>query len=150
MSILAAILDLKSTLESDSALDAFCQARFGKSITVKTSYRNREEISMGECPVVLMTRPRVTRENGLNRRARGNHTVRLYFGFYQADTAGDPRDTANQTAIEFEEAIEDAVSADTTRGGNASSTVPKDSVNDEGILHPVYFGVMEIEITKRL
>lgn len=150
MSINPAINNLKETLQNDSALAAFCHAQFGRQLTVKRGYRDREEIGMDECPIIIITRPSVDRENGLNRRSRGIHSLRLYFGFYQGGNAADVRDQAAETAIEFEELIESSLVVDVTRAGTASATVPGASVNDEGALHPIYFGVMEVMLQKRL
>lgn len=150
MSILPAIANLKETLLNDAALSAFCSSRFRKTLTIKRGYRDREEIGMDECPVIIVTRPTVERENGLNRRSRGIHSLRLYFGFYQPGTDAEVRETAAIIAVEFEELIEAALVVDTTRGGTASATIPGSSVNDEGALHPIYFGVMDVTLQKRL
>jgi len=150
MSILPALKQLKTTLLEDADLTAFCHANFGKKLTIKRSFRDREEIGMDECPIILITRPSVERESGLNRRSRGIHSARLYFGFYQPDTSGDSREAGTDTAVEFEELIEAALSADTTLNGTVSAIIPGSSVNDEGTLHPIYFGVMDVALQKRL
>ena len=150
MAILPALKQIGTTLLADADLTAFCQQNFGKSLTVKRSYRDREEIGMDECPIVIITRPQVERENGLNRRSRGVHTARLYFGLYQHDVAGDPREVGNDLSVEFEELIEAALVADTTLNSTVSAIVPGSSVNDEGALHPTYFGVMDVNLYKRL
>ena len=67
MSILPALKQLKTTLLDDADLTAFCHTNFGKKLTIKRSFRDREEIGMDECPIILITRPSVERENGLNR-----------------------------------------------------------------------------------
>lgn len=150
MSILPALKQLKTTLLDDVDLTAFCHTNFGTRLTIKRSFRDREEIGMDECPIILITRPSVERENGLNRRSRGSHSARLYFGFYQPDTSGDSREAGTDTAVEFEELIETALSADITLNGTVSSIVPGSSVNDEGTMHPIYFGVMDVTLKKRL
>lgn len=150
MSILPALKQLKTTLLGDAALTSFCHTNFNKKLTIKRCYRDREEIGMDECPIILVTRPSVDRENGLNRRSRGIHTARLYFGFYQPDVSGDAREAGSDTAVEFEELIESALVADTTLAGTVSAVVPGTSINDEGSLHPIYFGVMDVTLKKRL
>lgn len=135
---------LKSALENDTALQAFCQAKWGKALTVKKVFKQRQELLIAELPVVLITRPIRRTEDGLARKKDNKNTVRLYAGFHQAD-----RDKALDETIGFEEAIETAVLADETLGGTAAATAFDSSQNDEGLFHPVYFTVMEFDILKR-
>ncbi len=89
MSILPALKQIKTTLLSSAELTAFCHERFSKKLTIKRSYLDREEIGMDECPIILITRPNVSRENGLNRRSKGNHTARCIW-VYQPDVLAMP------------------------------------------------------------
>jgi hypothetical protein len=127
---------LKTALQSNSALSAFCTAKWSKALTVERMYKHRVEISLDELPIILITRPH--KKSGSTEE---DHTVRLYFGFQQED-----RTLAQSEAIEFEELIENAVIADRELDKTALLVEPKDTITDEGYLHPTYFGVKDLEI----
>lgn len=132
-----------TTLQNDSALAAFCDAKWGKMLTVLKVFKKRVEVNLADLPVILVTRPNIDKEFLINARDADN-IVRLYAGFHQTD-----REKAMEEMIEFEEKIDDALMVDHTRGGNAKSTNPKTSANDEGEFHPVYFMVMDVAIKHR-
>lgn len=144
MSFVDTLNNIKTTLENDANLQAFCQEKWGKALTVKKVFKQRTEIHLNEFPLVLITRPTRRAQEGLTRRKDNDHTVRLYAGFNQKD-----REKAQEETIGFEEAIDNAVIADRTRGGTAADTAFVSSQNDEGLFHPVYFQVIEFDILKR-
>ena len=132
-----------TTLQNDSGLTAFCNAKWGKSQKVIKAFKRRIEISKSDLPVILVTRPSVEKEFRIDSREY-KHTVRLYFGFNQED-----REVANEEGIEYEEYIEQALLADRNRGDTTAFCIDTDisrAANDEGEYHPVYFGVAEVEI----
>ena len=135
--------NLKTTLTNDVALNAYATAKWGKVVTARTEYRHRPEIQNSELPIILITRPAVKKEFLINVRETLS-TVRLYCGFYETD-----KDKAQEEIVQFEELIDDAILVDWTRGGYAIMTNPVASENDEGIYHPSYFIVMDIEIRFR-
>jgi len=143
MSFTAVTDDIKITLESDAALNAFCTSRWGRSLTVKKAFRQRTEINMSEFPIALITRPEVEKRFLIGARD-ATHTVRIYVGFKQTDP-----EAAQDDLVVLEELIDDALLADHTRGGTAMSTDPQASANDEGLNHPIYFMVMDVEIEHR-
>lgn len=142
-SFTAVINNIVTTLQNDSALTAFCTAKWGKALKVMKVYKRRVEISAEDLPVILITRPQVEKEFLVGARDADN-MVRLYAGFQQ-----DDREKALDEIIEFEETLDDALLVDHTRGGNAINTDPKASVNDEGEYHPVYFLAMDVAIKHR-
>ena len=144
MSFVPVLNNLKTSLEEDTSLQAFCQSAWGKSLTVKKVFKQRVEVLLTELPVILITRPTRKTEDGLVRRKDNEHTVRLYAGFHQPN-----RETALDNLIYFEEYIDAAVLADPERGGTARSTEFISAQNDEGLFHPVYFTVIELSIQKR-
>ncbi len=111
---------------------------------MKKVFKQRVEVSISELPIVLITRPQRSTEEGLARRKDNEHTVRLYAGFHNTD-----RETALDNLLYYEEYIDAAVTADPERGGTAASTEFVTSQNDEGLFHPVYFTVIELRIQKR-
>lgn len=135
--------NIVTTLQSDSAVAAFCTAKWGKALKVLKVYKRRIEISAEDLPIILITRPQVEKEFLVGARDVDN-IIRLYAGFQQ-----DDREKALDEIIEFEETIDDALLVDHTRGGNAINTAPKASVNDEGEYHPVYFIAMDVAIKQR-
>lgn len=144
MSSFTTVIDnIVTTLQNDSALSAFCVAKWGKALTVKKVYKKRVEINLNELPIILVTRPSVEKEFLIGARD-ADHIVRLYAGFHQTD-----REKAQEEVIEFEEKIDDALLVDHTRGGTATNTNPKSSVNDEGENHPAYFMAMDVAIKHR-
>jgi hypothetical protein len=144
MSFVDTLNNLKTTLESNANLQAFCQEKWGKALTVKKVFKQRSEVLIGELPIVLITRPERRSEEGLVRRKDNTHTVRLYAGFHQPD-----REKALDETIGLEEAIDNAVMADNLLGGTAAGTSFTSSQNDEGLFHPVYFQVIDFDILKR-
>lgn len=142
-SFVAIINNLVTTLDGDSALSAFCTAKWGKALKVLKIFKRRTEISANDLPIILVTRPDENKEFLIGARDV-DHNVRLYAGFQQ-----DDRENALEEMIEFEEKIDDALLVDHTRGGNAINTHPRASVNDEGEYHPVYFMVMDVAIKQR-
>lgn len=136
--------NLATVLTDNSALQDFCQKKWGKPLTVAKVFRQRTEIGLSALPIILITRPAVEKPYETIGAKEGRHTVRLYFGFHQAD-----KNNALQEEIEYEEKIEDAILADSTLTGTAVYVKPKNSANDEGEFHPVYFTVMDIEIFHR-
>ena len=132
--------NIRTTLEGDSALDSFCLSKWGKSLTVRKEFRNRAEVPTSDLPLIMITRPGTGRTDIIQGR-EWEHAVRLYCGFHQPD-----RTKAQDELVAFEELIEDALIADTMRGGTAIDTDPESTANDEGLYHPVYFMVMELKI----
>lgn len=142
-SFTAVIDNLATTLTNSAALQAFCQAKWGKSVTVGKAFRQRTEIGLSDLPIILITRPAVTKLFRIGARD-GIHTVRLYAGIHQPDKL-----KALAEFIELEEKIDDALLAPDSNILGAISLSPIASQNDEGEFHPVYFTVMEVEISHR-
>ncbi len=129
---------LKTRLENDPALNQFCQSNFGKSLTVLKVFKQRTELSIGDLPIILMTRPQVKRKPK-------RHSVFLYAGFLSEDEL-----QAIDLSIEFEELVEGAIRIKTSHTDDRTMEVdPGDSTNDEGRFHPVYFFVMEVLIDEK-
>lgn len=139
----ASLANLITLLQNNAALTAFCSAKWGKTLTVKASYRKRAEIKAGDLPLILITRPRVEKRFQVGARD-GSHTAYLYALFHQDDREKGPLEL-----IEFEEKIDDALLSDPGLSGAAINTTPTESVNDEGKNHPSYCIVMELEIKHR-
>ena len=144
MGFVDALQALQSQLEDNTLLQAFCQAEWGKGLTVKIVYKDRVAIHTDDLPLILITRPKVSRTISTGAKD-GKHLVRLYAGFFQAD-----REVGALELISFEEAIEDALDADQTLGGTAGAIDFGDSVNDEGAFHPSYFLTKEITVRHRV
>jgi hypothetical protein len=142
MSFTAVIDNLVATLQNDTALTAYCNSEWGKGLTVKPVYKHRTEINLTDLPIVLITRPTLKKIFLVGGPRNEVHTMRLYCGFHQPDRA-----KALAEFIEYEEKIDGALIADRNRGGHAIETDPLTSINDEGEFHPVYFMVMEANIT---
>lgn len=138
-----AITALKTQLQTDAALAAFCAAAWGKGLTVQVAYKRRVEIHESDLPLILITRPDMKKKY-LTGVRDGIHRARLYCGFLKAD-----REQAQLDLIGFEEAIDDAILADYTLGGTVIKAIPTESANDEGEHRPVYFMVMDVEIHHR-
>jgi len=137
------VLDaIKATIETDSALLAIAAAKGWDPLTVKTTYKNRAEIALDELPIVMLSRPRVSRERSYGS-LTGTHTVRIYAGFYQPDV-----DKRVAELIEFEELIVAALEEDPTLGDLVEGITPGESVNDEGATDTCFL-VQEIEIIKK-
>lgn len=143
-SFIETMADLKTTLEDDSALAAFTQAKWNKALTVTVAFRKRIEIKQAELPLAIITRPRVKKNVGNNSVKDSEQSVYVYFLFHQTD-----REKAAFELIEAEELVDDALAVDWTRDETAIDTTPVESVNDEGTNHPVYCFLGEYNIYHR-
>lgn len=137
------INNIVTTLQNDAALTLFCKTKWSRTLSIKKSYKKREEISIQDLPKILITRPNLEKSFLIGARD-GTHTVRLYVGFFQND-----KRRALEELIELEEKIDDALTTPEPAALGAISINPKASVNDEGEWHPAYFMVMDIEILHR-
>lgn len=142
-SFAATLQALQAALAGSSDLQAYCQAKWGKDLTAKIVYKERLAIHMAELPLIMITRPSISRSSSTGARD-GHHAVRLYSGFFQ-----DDRDLGALELITFEEAIDAALYADQQLGGTAMGIEFGDSVNDQGAFHPSYFLTKEITIRHR-
>lgn len=127
MTFITVIDNTVTTLQNDSALTAFCSEKWGKTLTVQKEFRQRTEISLNQCPIIIITRPSVERIWLVGGAKELRHTVALYCGFYQ-----DDRSKTLDESIEYEEKIIDALLADPMRDDNAIDTDPQASVYSEG------------------
>ena len=137
------INNLKTTLENNAALASFCNTKWSKTLTVKKVLKKRTEITLDEFPIILITRPSVGKKSPClgTKLRRTEQTIHLYCGFMQ-----DDQTKSLDEIIEFEELLDDVLMLDPKRGGAATSSKIENSVNDEGIFHPVYFFVMDVVI----
>ena len=139
------VLDrVKTLLEGNADLQAFCLAKWNKTLTAVIGFRSRREISFSELPLVLITRPQVTERERVRAGREGRHTIRIYAGFSQNDAAAGAREL-----IEFEEKIEDALTENNPFRELVLEAEVGESVNDEGAQPPAYFLVMQIRVLFR-
>lgn len=141
ISFVAALTALANQITGNTPLQAFSQAKWGKPLTAKLSFRRRTEVNLSALPTVLITRPRVSKRRDASGGQEGLHSVRLYFGFYQPDP-----DKVVGEQIGLEELLEDAINSDTSLGDTADEVNIGDSTNDEGKQHPSCFTVMDLGI----
>jgi hypothetical protein len=135
---------LKIRLEGNAALQAYAADTFGKQFMVKRVFKRRVEVHTNDLPLVLMTRPSVSRtiSNGVITK---EHVVRLYIGFTQNDL-----EKAQDNLIELDELIDTAVMEKTALTGDLPMPVsPQGSDNDEGVYHPTYFLVKDLMVKER-
>lgn len=137
---------LVSSLQTDEALDSFCTDTWGKSVTVKRLFKWRTEISPTERPFIAVTRPDVDNKYEMSGGRLNTNTVRLYLAFQQ-----DDREQAQRNVIEFEELVDDALTKnyrlkDAAGNPTIKSLYPTRSANDEGMYHPYYHIVKDVEI----
>jgi hypothetical protein len=132
-------------LENHAGLRDFIRSAFpGKNLTVMKTVRDRVEIQISDCPLVMMTRPtiqRVRQGNAVNL----ENAVFLYGGIHEPD-----RTKALDELIQMEELMEDAMLTKTDLPGDRGIVVvPGDSVMDEGLYHPIYFVVKHFTVKER-
>jgi hypothetical protein len=138
--------DLTTALEGNAALLTYCNTRFGKAHVVKRMFKQRTEIGLEELPIILMTRPMIKPAPWRPAERDYTHTIMLYCGFYCED-----REAAQGILVEFDEVIDAAVleyKAPNELPAGITDIDPQDTVNDEGIYHPVYFFVKAVEISE--
>lgn len=136
------VLDrLKNVLVTNKNLQTLSMIAWKKQVAVKVMFRKRVEIPLSDMPVILITRPAVRDRDHVRDRQTARHTVRLYCGFVQNN-----HEAATAQQVDFEEAIDDALTKGNPLRDMALETNVTDSVNDEGYFHPTYFTVMDVEI----
>ena len=134
---------LKTTLESNAALQAYAQAKWSKNIQIMIVFKPDTEVGLDELPLIMMTRPEVKKSSLIGGSREGEHIVRLYFLFREED-----RLQAQEILIEMDEKIDDALTAPYPWDiGGALDIKPGDSLNNEGNFHPAYALVMDVSIT---
>ncbi len=144
MSISEKINALKIRIENNKPLQDYCALHFRKQLKVVNVFKTKKQITLDELPIVMITRPRVSREPFGNA-SKKEHSVYLYLGFQQTDI-----EKALDNSIEIEDLLEAAISSKTSIQGDAGMYVsPADSSNDEGMFHPTYFMLMEVIIKDR-
>lgn len=144
MSFSAVLTQIKKALEEDTILAAFVQAKWEKPLTVKITWRNREEISASDLPLIMITRPTLSSSRDTYQKITGKSVVRFYAGFYQND-----EDLRQLELVEFEEQIFDAVARSEELKSMINSMTPAGGANDEGALGDTCFTIQQIEIETR-
>lgn len=139
MSFIPALAAIKKLYETDSALQKFLSAHGLGSLKVKTTVRNKENISSNDLPIVMLSRPRLKRDREYGGTSN-THTVRIYAGFYQ--TKPDKR---VMELLEFEELLSNVFAADPTLGELVEGINLGESANNEGVIDTCFM-VMEIEV----
>ncbi|MDH4100603.1 MAG: hypothetical protein OEV28_08505 [Nitrospirota bacterium] len=134
---------LVALIANNSALQAFCKAKWRNPLTVKKTYKRREELHLSQLPIIMITRPSV-KKSFLTGARDGTHTLMLYCGFPQEN----PNKIQNEF-VEFEEKIDDALLSVHPESIGFKSIAPVSSVNDEGKYKPACFIVMEVEVQHR-
>ena len=137
---------LVGLITADTSLQSFALAKWQKRFTVRREFRNRVQVNTSELPLIMLTRPSVTKEFRISGGRDNVNTVRLYILFQQ-----DERAKAQSEIVEVEELIDDCLAANyRIKDANGDPLVknvkPGDSVNDEGMFHPVYGIVMDVDI----
>ncbi|HAR45393.1 MAG TPA: hypothetical protein DCS05_04240 [Nitrospiraceae bacterium] len=135
-----ALDELVTLLQYNPGLVALCEQYWSKQLTILRVFRNRTEVLLTDLPLVMVTRYQLDpgyQENSVY----GGHKLRLYYGFHQ-----DDRLKAQVQTVAFEEALRDALLVDPSTNGTTENVTPGTAVNDEGQNHPVYFGVMEVDV----
>jgi hypothetical protein len=138
------LTEFKTALETDPGLRSYASSAWGKAPTVKTTWRNREEISSTDLPLILITRPSSARKYGTSRQRLDYPIVRLYAGFYQ------PEEKNRQIQlIEFEEKILGAIEQSETFRQYFDWESPIESANDEAALGETCFCVIQLGMSRR-
>jgi hypothetical protein len=145
MSFVDALQELKRILENDAALLAFLAANFERPLTVRLVYKNKEEIQLGELPIILITRPEKTGEADNTVEGFYDNIVLLYLGFHCDDT-----EQGQLLLIQFEEFVESAIMRNMTLSDLVSFTKPGPSRNDQGMNHPQYFIVKSMTVSQEV
>jgi|GEM_PF-876012 hypothetical protein len=133
-----------TALGSDAPLSAFCQAAWGKALTVLRTFRRRVEISTADLPICLLTCPKKVPGRYMDFQIEEAYTAMLYAGFQQKDPYA-----AQSQLMAFEELIENALLSFRISGvfpDGVQDIRPADAINDEGTQAPVYFLVKSVEI----
>ncbi|MBI5189956.1 MAG: hypothetical protein HZA22_04725 [Nitrospirae bacterium] len=137
--------NLAATLAADSALDAFCQANFGQSLSIRKGLRKRTEVQQHELPLVMVVRNGYEMEDKSGMRGRVKHKASLYVLYESPDA-----DLAEDLLDELDGLLDMAVLKDVNRGGLATNTRTLEMGFDEGRYHPVYGFVKLLEIVQHV
>jgi hypothetical protein len=132
-----------ATIQASSAITTLMASRWpGKSLTVKTGFKTRQEINVADLPIVLIVRP--DRKLTDIAAKQYDHSFILFVGIHSEN-----REAAPGLLDDLENAIEDALCANYNQGGTTVDTNFIGSSNDMGMYHPNYFTTMQFEIPAR-
>lgn len=139
MSFVKKLNALKIRLEKSKKLQDYFYENFNKPLSIKRVFKNRVEIGLSDLPILLITRPRrdtLFAGNISNK----EHSVLLRIGFNQNDF-----EKAQDNLIEIEEIIEEIIPMKTTDPDDVAMAMSVgETLNDEGVYHPVYFMMMHL------
>lgn len=129
-----------TALRGDAGITDFCRRNYQKPLTVRKGARKREEITLTELPLVMLTIPyQQSVYEGAQMIGR-TYTLRAYCGFQQGD-----RERAVDELLKFEELLAEALLS-VDMNDDAILVTPGDSAYDEGFSHPYYFFLKEFRV----
>jgi hypothetical protein len=128
------------------SLQEYASLKWGRVMTVRREFRNRVQVGASELPLIMVTRPSVSKESRISGGRDNVNTIRLYVLFHQHDRA-----KAQSEVVAVEELIDDCLEAyyrikDEDGDPLVKNVKPGESANDEGMFHPVYGIVMDVSI----
>ncbi len=144
------ILDaLSAAITADADVSAFCQAQYGKALTIRYGVREVKEIPAEMCPMVLMTR--VEQEPKLIGGMMGEMSdkVLLYILIFNNGENSGELPNIQPGFIDvttLEELVDQAVQRADNLGGLVKQIKPLGSGYDEGSNYPRFAVVKGIEI----
>ncbi len=140
--------DLKAKFEADAALDAFCNLKWSKGVTVLRVFRERVEIAVSDLPIILITAPENQPGRWTNGAMESTRKLVLFCGFHQ-----DKRELVQAELTEFEEKIEDVILSYRKQNifpPGIEDVKPGLGVNDQGRFPPNYFlsKIVDVDATR--
>jgi hypothetical protein len=137
MSSATILQEIKAALQDDADLAAYASQKWDKAITVKITWRNREEISASDLPLIMITRPS-SRRAYQNGRREVRPAIRLYAGFYQPD-----EEKRQIELIEFEDTINSVLENNLALRRYIDPKDTTETANDEAALGDTCFCVIQ-------
>ncbi len=144
-----AVDELVTILSGDTVLNALCNAKWGKGITVQQSYKTAAEADTADLPVIMISQPKIRKTPGGDRTLMSEmrdsvHVLRLLCGFQDTNW-----ETGAENLVLLEETVDSAILAHYNLNNTVQYAKPKVSKKDTESSHPLYFVRMDIELYHR-
>lgn len=144
------ILDaLSAALVADPDVTAFCQAQYGRSLTVKFGVRHITHISDDEFPLVQITRTEQTPETKPGMLAETKDEILIYITIFQQAEDSDV-EPGFRDITQLTELIDQAIQRNMRLGGLVKQIMPGESGYDEGVNYPKFASVLKAQVRREI
>ena len=144
------VLDaLSAAIVADPDVTAFCQAQYGRNLTVKFGVRHISHISDDELPLVQITRTEQTPEPKPGMLAATKDELLIYTLIFNQNDDADV-EPGFRDITQLTELIDQAIQRNMRLGGLIKQIMPGESGYDEGINYPKFASVLKAQVRREI